>query len=280
MVTLSSTQFARISLKMTLKGDNGITIGTSGDYTPSGLIDLEPNVPVMLTSQDLWDLFNPDNLVFNGIQRQEVIDRGLPAGSYRLCFRAFNESGVAVSGNDPVGCSAPFTLRLLEPPTIITPRCGKVVGQGPSQPVIFNWTPSPGAPPGTPYTLRIVPMDNPDVPPGDALLTATSPAFFETTVMGTSFLYGPAQPMLDPGKKYAFEVVAGTQALNIPNPFDFNAAKLRFKNDGRSEPCYFVYGGSEQKAAPAVSPGRSGLFPGHARSADSALFHGQRSAEL
>ncbi len=98
-------------------------------------------------------------------------------------------------------------------------------------------------------------MDNPDVPPGDALLTATTPAFFETTVLGTSFLYGPAQPILEPGKKYAFEVDAGTEALNISNPFDFDARKLRFKNSGRSEPCYFVYGsqGQSQVTGPVTS---------------------------
>ena len=244
IVTLSSTQYARINLKMTLKGDNGINISTSPGYLPVAAIELEPNVPVMLTSQDLWDLFNPDNLVFSGILRQEVENKGLPEGTYRLCFRAFNENGIPVSATDPVGCSAPFMLRLLEPPVLLSPQCGKIFS-APAQPVIFTWAPSPGAPPGTPYTLRIVQMDNPDVPPGDALLTATTPAFFETTVLGTSFLYGPAQPMLEEGKKYAFEVVAGTEALDISNPFDFDASKLRFKNKGRSAPCYFEYGTSQ-----------------------------------
>ena len=257
MVTLSGSQFARVNLRMTLKGDNGITISTSPGYVPPQVTELEPNVPVMLTSQDLWDLFNPDHLVFSGILRQEVESRGLPEGTYRLCFTAYNENGIPVSGNDPVGCSAPFSLRLLEPPVILAPVCGKVISQGPAQPVIFNWTPSPGAPPGTPYTLRIVQMDNPDVPPGDALLTATTPAFFETTVMGTSFLYGPGQPVLEEGKKYAFEVVAGTEALNITNPYDFDASKLRFKNNGRSAPCYFEYGKPESSGVTvqAASPG-------------------------
>ncbi len=243
MVTLSTGQFTRINLRMTLKGNNGISISTAPGYVQAQLTELEPNVPVMLSSQDLWDLFVPGHLVFSGITRQEVENKGLPEGTYRLCFTAYNEDGIPVSGNDPVGCSAPFSIHLLDPPVILAPVCGKVISQGAAQPVLFNWTPSPGAPPGTPYTLRIVQMDNPDVPPGDALLTATTPAFFETTVLGTSFLYGPAQPVLEEGKKYAFEIIAGTESLNISNPFDFDAAKLRFKNNGRSVPCYFEYAG-------------------------------------
>ncbi len=242
MVTLTSTQYNRVNLQMTLKGNNGITIRTSPRYRPAVPLTVEPNVPVLLTGQDLWDYFNPDNLVFNGILKQEVVSRGLPEGTYRLCFRVYDLNGEPVTGDDPAGCSAPFSLRLLEPPVILSPRCGEEIKHGPSQPVIFSWTPSPGAPPGTPYTLRIVQMDNPDVPPGDALLTATTPAFFEESVLGTSFLYGPAQPVLEPGKKYAFEVIAGLEALNINNLFDYDASKLRFKNKGRSAPCYFEYG--------------------------------------
>jgi len=243
-VTLSSQQYTNLRLKLTLKGNNGITITTSPGYIPQVYTELQPNVPVILTGQDLWDYFNANNLVFSGILKQEVMDKGLPEGTYRLCFRAYNQNGVPLSGNDPAGCSSPFTLQLFEPPTILSPKCGDTLNQTTGQPLLFTWAPSPGAPPGTPYTLKIVEMTDPDVAPGDALLTATTPAFFETTVMNTSFLYGPAQPVLEKGKKYAFEVIAGTEALDITNPFDFDAAKLRFKNKGKSAPCYFVYGKS------------------------------------
>ena len=266
IVNLSSTQLMNVFLRMTLTGNNGIIISTSPDYIPTELIQLEPNVPVMLTSQDLWTYFNPDNLIFSGILKQEVSDKGLPEGTYRLCFRAYTSDGVAVSGTDPAGCSAPFTLQLLEPPSIISPKCGTTLTQGATQPVLFSWTPSPGAPPGTPYTLRIVQMDDPSASPGDAILTATTPAFFETTVLNTSFLYGPGQPVLEEGKQYAFEVIAGTEALNISNPFDFDAAKLRFKNKGRSTPCYFKYEGTGligfiAKVNPSGGPKYSQISP-------------------
>ncbi len=244
-VILSSSVYTNLSLKLTLTGNNGITIATSPDYVPSQFIELNPNVPEVLTGQDLWDYFNDNNLVFSGISKQEVMDKGLPEGTYRLCFRAYDRDGILLSGSDPIGCSSPFSLQLFEPPGILSPICGDTIKQPSGQPLLFAWTPSPGAPPGTPYTLMITEMNDPDASPGDALLTATTPAFFETTVLGTSFLYGPVQPVLEKGKKYAFQVIAGTEALDISNPFDFDAAKLRFKNKGKSAPCYFIYGKPE-----------------------------------
>lgn len=240
-IMLMSSQLNNIYLHLTLKGNNGIEIHTSPDYVPPDLIQLQPNIPLTLSGMDLWAYFNPDNLVFSGILRQDIEFNGLPEGTYRICVQAYNQQGEPISGNDPLGCSNSFSIQLLQPPVIISPQCGKNI-KADGSPLIFSWTLSPGAPPGTPYTLRIVEMTDPDVPPGDALLTATTPDFFETTVMGNSFLYGPAQPVLEKGKKYAFEVIAGTEVLNINNSLDFDASKLHFKNKGRSEPCYFNYG--------------------------------------
>lgn len=242
MVTVSSSQSAQLYLHMKLKGDNGIQISTNPGYRPSTLLDMQAGVPVMLTESDLYDLFAASNMIFSGIGYDELQSKGLPAGTYRLCFTAYDRNGVLVSASDPSGCSSPFTLRLLDPPTIISPQCGAKFSATSVQPLLFTWTPSPGAPPLTPYTIRIVEMLDPSVAPGDALQTATTPAFLEETVAGTSFLYGPEQHTLEEGKKYAFQVIAGTEALNIDNPFDFDTGKLRFKNQGKSAPCYFVYG--------------------------------------
>lgn len=241
MVTVSSNQSAQLYLHMKLKGDNGIEISTAPGYRPSTFLNLDAGVPLMLTESDLYDLFEPDLMIFSGIGYDELAAKGLPAGTYRLCFTAYTSIGELASAPDPSGCSGLFTLLLLEPPTIISPHCGEKFSGTSGKPLIFSWTPSPGAPPLTPYTIRIVEMLDPSVPPGDALQTATTPAFLEETVLGTSFLYGPEQSPLEEGKKYAFQVIAGTEALNIDNPFDFNAGMLRFKNQGKSAPCYFVY---------------------------------------
>ncbi len=247
IVNISSSQDAEIYLNMSLKGNNGIEIATVPGAYPSS-IDIAQGIPVMLTGQDLYEYFIPDMLTFSGISYEELSNKGLPEGTYRLCFVAKSLDGAEVSAPDPSGCSSPFTLQLLEPPTIISPKCGESYGEGALKPLLFSWTPSPGAPPGIPYTLRIVEINDPDAPPGDALLTATTPAFFEETVLGTSFFYGPAQPLLEEGKRYAFQVIAGTESLDIQDVFDFNPGKFRFKNKGKSEPCYFLYGHSEPVA--------------------------------
>lgn len=246
LVTLSSSQAAGVYLHMKLSGNNGIQIATAPGYVPESFISLEAGIPVTLTEEFFYDLFNPDRLVYSGIDPGELQERGLPEGTYRLCFKAYGRNGAPVSSPDPVGCSVPFTIRLLEPPTIISPRCGEIFSDESGKPLLFTWTPSPGAPPLTPYTIRIVEMTDPSSHPGDALQTATTPPFLEETVMGTSFLYGPEQPVLEEGKKYAFQVIAGTEALKIENPFDYDAGKLRFKNMGKSAPCYFQYGEEEQ----------------------------------
>ncbi len=250
MITVSSSQSAQLYLHMTLKGDNGIRISTTPGYIPSTFLNVDAGVPLMLTESDLYDLFEPDLMIFSGIGYDELADKGLPAGTYRLCFTAYSRNGTLASAPDPSGCSGPFTLRLLDPPAIISPQCGEKFSGTSGKPLLFSWTPSPGAPPLTPYTIRIVEMLDPSVPPGDALQTATTPAFLEETVSGTSFLYGPEQPTLEAGKKYAFQVISGTEALNIDNPFDFDAGMLRFKNQGKSAPCYFVYG--DDMLAPGV----------------------------
>jgi hypothetical protein len=244
-VTLSSSRATEVYLHLELKGNNGIGIRTAPGYVSPSFISLESGVPLTLSEDAFYDLFNPDRLVYSGIDPSELQKRGLPPGTYRLCFTAFGRNGTVASAPDPAGCSSPFTLRLLDPPTIISPQCGEIFSEKSPKPLLFSWTPSPGAPPLTPYTLQIVEIYDPSAPPGDALQTATTPPFFEETVMGTSFLYGPEQPMLEEGKRYAFQVIAGTEALQIENPFDFNADILRFKNLGKSPPCYFQYGDKE-----------------------------------
>jgi hypothetical protein len=85
------------------------------------------------------------------------------------------------------------------------------------------------------YTLRIVEMVDSTKNPNDAMLSATTPAFLEETILGsTTFLYGPGQPVLEPGKKYAWQVIAGRGT----GP-DMGDMTKDFRNKGRSEVCWF-----------------------------------------
>ncbi|HHX11348.1 MAG TPA: hypothetical protein GX731_00895, partial [Clostridiales bacterium] len=84
----------------------------------------------------------------------------------------------------------------------------------------------------TEYTLKLVEIIDPDMDPNYAMLSATEPAFFETTVNNiTSYFYGPADPLLEEGRQYAWQVIAH-------DPSD----ETQFANQGRSPVCSFIYG--------------------------------------
>ncbi len=237
-VILSTTSAIDVALQISIEGNNGIVIRTRAGIIPQ-YITLVENQPKMLSLDEIGPYFNPDNLDFIGISRDELLSKGFPEGSYKVCVRVLDANFRPLTPAAPSGCSNTFQVQYLQPPFIISPKCNDVIKNTAVQQVIFNWSPVPGAPPATPYTLRIVEMIDPSANAGEALLNATTPAFFETTVFNTTFLYGPAQPVLEEGKRYAFQVIAGTEALE--QEFDFDNA-IRFKNQGKSEPCSFVYG--------------------------------------
>ncbi|MFB6318636.1 hypothetical protein [Saccharicrinis sp. FJH54] len=233
MLTLQSTSNVEVKLRMQLEGDNGIVITTRPDFTPSSLAELTANIPLVLTSGELYEYFDPNNLAFTGISALAVNSRGLPEGSYRVCFNVYDEEGNQISSSFPAGCSNYFTIAYPEPPQLVSPLCDDTIPDNGVQNIVFNWTPSPGAPAFTQYTLRIAEILSGNMAPGKALQSAPTPPFFETEVTGTSFFYGPAQPLLETGKHYAWEVIAHDEETGT-----------KFKNNGHSEPCSFIYGKS------------------------------------
>lgn len=235
--TLFSAASRNVRLFLTITGDNGITIRSrQGIITPETL-PLQAGIPYMLTSIDLGPYFEFQNLVFSGVSANTVYNGGLPEGNYRFCLRAVDTNGTFVSAGEPSGCSNLINIRLLEPPQLINPQCGTIFKSSATQNIVFSWTPPPGAPPGLAYTLRIVEMIDPGKNPNDAMLTATTPAFFEETTIGaTTFLYGPGQPVLEPGRKYAWQVIAGTG----PGP-DLPNTSSQFRNKGKSAVCWFTW---------------------------------------
>ena len=238
-IIVSSTVSYDLVLQLTIEGNNGIVIKTRQGIITQ-YVTVTANIPKVLTPDELYPLFNPDYLDFTGISKDEVLSRGLPEGSYKICVRAIDPNFRPLSPDRPVGCSNTFQVQYLQPPFIISPQCNAIIKNTTVQNIIFSWSPVPGAPANTPYTLRVVEMTDPSSNAGEALLSATTPPFFETIVYNTSFLYGPAQPVLEDGKRYAFQVIAGTEGL-LSDEFDFNSG-IRFKNQGKSEPCSFVYG--------------------------------------
>lgn len=254
-VTVISPATGSLRLNMTIKGDNGITIKT----LEIGTTPITHNVPLLVPSDYLDDVFNISYLSVSGISASELSVKGLPAGTYQICFAAtVYNSDVTFNANS---CSSMFTVSLVQPPRILQPLCGSEQFKGGIQNILFSWAPSPGAPRWTQYTLRIVEIRDSTLSPAQALLSGTRPPFFEEEVSGTSYLYSPKDPPLEKGCRYAFEVIARDEETNT-----------RFNNNGHSEMCYFKYGKEDKFKAPVltqqgskrktVSPATKQFIPG------------------
>lgn len=241
--TLMSYTNASVRLKASIKGDNGISVTTSDSYRPTTAIQLTAYQQKMLTGLDLKNYLDFNSAVVTGISKNDLFrGSGIPEGSYTLCIQALDyNTGAPLSNAEPLGCSNTFNIEQLSPPQLISPRCDEPVLAGQIQNVIFSWLPPAGVPPGSQYKLKIVELNPSTRNPNEAMNSATTPAFFETTTTSFSFVYGPSMPALKKGKKYAWRVTL------IPNGgrAAANQQVLNAQNKGNSEVCSFEYKGEE-----------------------------------
>ncbi|MFN8265965.1 MAG: carboxypeptidase regulatory-like domain-containing protein [Chitinophagaceae bacterium] len=255
-----------IYLRVTITGDNGVSIATNPSYIPPTGITLQGNQVLVADYNTVRDLFDTRNLIFSGINANDIRNRnGLPEGTYTVCVRAYwrEQPGAALSGAPPFGC-ATFRLTSLEPPILIRPMEDDSIRYVQPQNVIFSWTIPAGVPPGTRYRLRIIEMLDSKRNINDAMLSSTAPAFFETTVQGNIYVYGPADPPLVPGRKYAWAVTALDEFLRDNRVTSQGTA---FRNGGRSEVRGFIVKQDQQQTntvggpASPKKPGKTGFQP-------------------
>ncbi len=252
LVTLSNTGRQAVSLQLagSISGDNGVSARTRpGAHSPRP-VTLEALQTRRLDADELGLLFDENMLTYTGISAQQVVrGNGLPEGTYTICVQALDyATGRLLSAAEPVGCSRPFSLRSLEPPYVIKPQPDENIRPNSPQNLIFSWSRPAGAPVTTEYELRIVELSDPRRNPNDAFLAGTVPPLFERTVTGAPvLLYGPSEPALIQGRRYAFAVTArdpGTRTV--------------FRNNGRSEVQTFVYGaGTPAPGAPVAGPAKT-----------------------
>ena len=221
-----------VQIAANLTGDNGVSVKTKAGFRSNQPIRIPAASSVDVDALQIIQLFDLSNLDVIGTDRVAFEKTGiLPEGDYRLCVRAYNfRTLVPYSQDEPIGCSNVIPLYNVEPPIILNPISTTVVAALPVQNIIFNWTTPAGAPPTLQYILRIV-----EVPenrnPWDAMMSNTVIPTFEQTVNSNVFLYGPGQPQIIKGKKYAMMVTA-------KDPFN----KMIFRNAGRSEVGWFIMG--------------------------------------
>ena len=241
IVTLISNSVAAGSVNVKLKGritgNNNISISSTNFVYNTSPLTLTSFVPKTLTAMDISRIFDINNLTLSGISRADLISKGLPAGEYNLCVYVYDyTSGKMLTLDDPNTCSVGFNISSfsqtlnVEPPMLITPYDGEEQPATTPQTVIFSWTPPATTAANIQYTLRIVDVLPFRRSPQDAMASAAYPYFFEQTVYSNVFAYGPAQPALIPGHKYAFSVTA-KEPQN----------RITFINNGTSEVRSFIF---------------------------------------
>ncbi len=229
----------KVKLLASLKGDNGIQISTNpGNLNLIPEITLQSGQPtVVLNATSLSGLFNLEGVTIKGITYNDLVNgNGLPEGSYELCITPVSATTVPAlqmtAGQvlSTEKCSNLFAVNDIEPPVIINPVSGTDMSVKIPQNILFNWSIPAGVKPGIQYDFKMVEIQDTLRDPNDAMQTATDPSFFERKLTGNVMLYGPGDPPLTPGFRYAYIVTAS----------DPNNAAI-FRNGGRSEVGFFTY---------------------------------------
>lgn len=227
-----------VRLSGQVTGDNGVSIATDPYFRPAQPLRLGPLETKVLARPELEKLFDVSQFVVQGMDKATLLQgRPLPEGAYQLCVQAFdNRTSRALSAEFPLGCSAPFQVRSVEPPILIAPLCDADVPVTFPQNVVFTWAPPVGVlPTQVQYTLRVVELPLQNVDPNvyiDAVVLPASGVEVRN-LRSNSFLYSVQYPALTPGKKYAYRVQASDPT-----------GRLVFLNDGKSPVCAFQYGGT------------------------------------
>ncbi len=188
-----------------------------------------------LRSDELYDYFNLQNLVFSGMTKQQYLQNGerLPDGFYRLAFEVYEAaSGVKVSLHETPGM---FRLVSCEPPLPYAPADQSVIQKQGATQIVFGWTPRHAAQAGfmeTEYRFELKRI--PEHFQGDwqSRFDELGTVYSQTTDQ-TTLVYNDAMPPLEVGLRYAFRIQASGR--------DGNGNEIVFANHGYSEVFGFAY---------------------------------------
>ncbi|MBY0436409.1 MAG: hypothetical protein K2U26_20120, partial [Cyclobacteriaceae bacterium] len=211
-----------------------LKLETRPDYRPIAPIVVTPGVSTRLAGADLAEYFEFKNLIILGPAAQALQQNGrLPEGAYTFCIEVLDyPTGVLLSNTS---CTTVW-IKLNDPPRVISPLCGAYIDPYLPLNIPFQWqlanSISPNATQGTEFRLAVYELTDPYANPFTSIANAKVLRIFESEPQfQPSFIYTVAEPALDIGKTYVYQVRAN----------DVGGRDL-FKNNGLSEVCWFHYG--------------------------------------
>lgn len=215
-----------IRLRAYFEGGN-ISFRSNDVVVGADQLFLEGGIPLVLTHTELAPYFRLENL--SGIS-PTVYGQAIPEGAYQFCFEVYD----VLTGNRLSQKSCVTTVVFQnEPPFLISPRNGTNVEEFNPQNIVFQWTPRHINVTNVDYELSIVEIWDTQVDPQQAFLSSVP--VFQTTTSATTYVYGPADPLLLSGKNYAWRIQAkakqGIEEIGL------------FENQGYSEIYSFSYSG-------------------------------------
>ena len=223
----------QVRLRITIESST-IKLQTKPNFVPANPIVLSPNVPKQISGSDLQPYLSYNNLQFSGIPRTTIEQNGkIPEGMYTFKVEVLEyTSGKVISR--PAQASAYIQLR--DQPLTSSPACSTAVSPSQGQNTIFQWqpasSPGPGAGGTTEYQFTLFEITDNNIDPMNAITNNAIFKVYESQwQMQTTLVYGVAQPALDLGKKYVWQVQARD-----------GRGFTSFKNNGVSSPCWFSYG--------------------------------------
>ncbi len=225
-------------LRLSIEG-LGITIKTRASFMPAPLVLAGGGVPQTFYGDGLLAYFDPANLDFAGLSRSQFLrTKQLPEGLYRFSIEVLDYNRGTVVSNK---ISTMAWIMLNDPPMLNLPRANSKITQVEPNNILFSWTgrhrSSPNAAFSTSYVFKLVELPpNTNTQQKDWTAAGNTaflnqPVLYEFKTEQSQLLYGPAEPALIPGRKYAWQV----QAVD-------EEGRDLFKNQGKSEVYVFQFG--------------------------------------
>jgi TANFOR domain-containing protein len=219
----------QVKLRLKIEGV-GITIQTENHFSGPP-ISLQGGSPILLSAFELAPYFNTRNLQFSGLSKSDFQRTGkLPEGLYKFTIEVFDYHRNKQVANP---ASAMAWIVLNDPPLMNLPVNNFKVTNLMPQFIAFQWTPrhmgSPNSAFSTEYIFKLVEIWPIERNANDAILSQRP--LYETITNQTQLIYGPTEPLLIPGRNYAWQITArDTEKRDL------------FKNQGRSEVFMFRFG--------------------------------------